>query len=221
MQRSIFLLVLLLIAIIITVNIVYFLSRTLNREQEAKEIIEGMVRMEFLPSQYELKNGSEYANIGFGRKYADHLYIDWRINNTYIIAVFGYDIRSPHSFMGYTINIWVKDPQGSGAELAREIFNSLPDSGWKQAGPNEVRNEISNISCVIWDIGSDKAYVKVINSIFKEPENVFIPDKEPVQSLALITYYYITPFNTNPIFDDMAQIQESDLWLWGGADLTP
>lgn len=192
-----------------------FLKPKSEKEQNAQKIIEDAIRPEILPSQYDLKNGSDFVHLGFGRIYADHFYLDWRINNTYFMAILGYNGEKPDDFMGYMIYAWVKDPQESGAELARDIFNALPDSGWRRAGPAEQGFANTSISCILWNSSSDRIYLEVVRFRYKEPEIIHMPEEELVQDIAKVEYYCITPLNTNPIYNDLKELQEADLLIWG------
>jgi len=205
---------------LIVVGFVYYFYRPEAEEQEAKGIIESVVRAEFLPSQYALNNGSRYDFFGFGRDHADHYYIEWRVGTIYLAAIFGHEKQWPNEVMGYKIIAWERDPLESRDELARKLFNSIPDSGWKQAGPVDNMYGNTSISCVLWEADEDKLYVEVVEYKYKEPTHVdYMSDDESVQYYALILYYDITPLMTNPIYRDMRSFQDAELWLYGGAEL--
>jgi len=209
-------------AITVAAVVVYLSTRTESKLQDARKIIEGVVRTEMLPSDYFLANGSDLqATLGFGRRYADHLYMDWRANDAYFMAVFAYDKEFPYPLIGYSINAWVKDPEELGYELASKLYNSLPDDGWRQAGPKEYSWANTSISSVLWNSGSDQVYVMVLRTIYTEPQILLLPNRESVQDVVRITYLYVSSLNTNPGLNDMKRIQDSDLKLWGGAALPP
>jgi hypothetical protein len=143
--------------------------------------------------------------------------MDWRIGTTYFAAIFGYDKKWPYPLVAYKIIAWVKDPSGSRDELARKLFNSLPDSGWRQAGPSVLSYENTSISCVLWDSGSDKLYVEIVQYVFKEPTHVvYMTNEGPVQGFAIVQYYDITSSMTDPTYFDMKAIQDGNLFLYGG-----
>jgi len=212
MSRLKLLLVTFVITSAIMVGIIYWWPRAENREQEARKMIENAVRAEYLPSNYYLANGSKYAYLGFGYKYADQFYMNWRINNSYFIALFGYDKNWPYNFMGYIIKVWVKDPQESETELARMIFSSLPDNGWKQAGPEEQPYGNTSIACVLWNSG----YMSVIRFKYEKPEIYRMPEEELVRDIAHVSYYSITSMNTDPVYQHLQELQDAEFQIYGG-----
>ena len=108
-------------------------------EEALKDIIKKNIKQGFLSSTYQFTQDDKHAYATFGPKFEDLDYYltKWKIGGNYFVALAAYDKTKPKNLIGYGIDIYVKEPNARGKELAPTFLTTVPTKNWKHTGPKD------------------------------------------------------------------------------------